>query len=288
MVLSALSQLMGVIRTRESKPVSSSLRPFVPLVDFLGEILGPNTEVVLQNVRDFSHSVVAIANGHLSGRTIGSPATDLVLRIWRNHEYDRRDYLTHYTGYTIQGHPMVSSTFFLRNAKGRVIGFLCINTDNSAFRQASQQLRQASAYLDALGLTGPAVKRLDKGTPPEESDTKSDQAKRNSTAIRQNVGTGADQSTHEVLSVNTDELVTHNIADFAAELGVPPARMSRQERLQLITRLEGSGVFLIKGSVDTVARTLGISSPSVYRYLHMIRNAASDPDQGTSARPTQL
>ena len=131
------------------------------------------------------------------------------------------------------------------------------------------------------------MKLLDPGTPPEESDTKSVQAKRNSSAIRPNAGTGADQSTHEVLSVNTDELVTHNIADFAAELGVPPARMSRQERLQLITRLEGSGVFLIKGAVDTVARALGVSSPSIYRYLHTIRNAASGPDQGTSARPAQ-
>ena len=109
-------------------------------------------------------------------------------------------------------------------------------------------------------------------TAPEESDAE----------------TGIDQSTREVLSVNTDEVVTHNIAEFAAELGIPPARMNRQERLQLITRLDGSGVFLVKGSVDTVARALGISSPSVYRYLHTIRNAATDPDQSTPPRPAQL
>ena len=255
-----------------SKPVSSSLQLFVPLVDFLGKILGPKTEVVLQNVKDFSHSVVAIANGNLSGRTIGSPATDLVLHIWRNHEYDQHNYLTHYAGYTIQGHPVVSSTLFVRNARGRVIGFLCINFDSSAFRQASKELRRASAYLDALGLADPAAVLNDDRAASEESDAE----------------TGTGQSTREVLSVNTDEVVTHNIAEFAAELGVPPARMNRQERLQLITRLDGSGVFLVKGSVDTVARALGISSPSVYRYLHTIRNAAADPDQSTPARPAQL
>ena len=255
-----------------SKPVSSSLQLFVPLVDFLGKILGPKTEVVLQNVRDFSHSVVAIANGNLSGRTIGSPATDLVLHIWRNHEYDQHNYLTHYAGYTIQGHPVVSSTLFVRNSRGRVIGFLCINFDSSAFRQASKELRRASAYLDALGLADPAAVLNDDRAASEESDAE----------------TGTGQSTREVLSVNTDEVVTHNIAEFAAELGVPPARMNRQERLQLITRLDGSGVFLVKGSVDTVARALGISSPSVYRYLHTIRNAAADPDQSTPARPAQL
>ena len=255
-----------------SKPVSSSLQLFVPLVDFLGKILGPKTEVVLQNVRDFSHSVVAIANGNLSGRTIGSPATDLVLHIWRNHEYDQHNYLTHYAGYTIQGHPVVSSTLFVRNSRGRVIGFLCINFDSSAFRQASKELRRASAYLDALGLADPAAVLNDDRAASEESDAE----------------TGTGQSTREVLSVNTDEVVTHNIAEFAAELGILPARMNRQERLQLITRLDGSGGFLVKGSVDTVARALGISSPSVYRYLHTIRNAAADPDQSTPARPAQL
>lgn len=255
-----------------SKPVSSSLQLFVPLVDFLGKILGPKTEVVLQNVRDFSHSVVAIANGNLSGRTIGSPATDLVLHIWRNHEYDQHNYLTHHAGYTIQGHPVVSSTLFVRNSRGRVIGFLCINFDSSAFRQASKELRRASAYLDALGLADPAAVLNDDRAASEESDAE----------------TGTGQSTRVVLSVNTDEVVTHNIAEFAAELGIPPARMNRQERLQLITRLDGSGVFLVKGSVDTVARALGISSPSVYRYLHTIRNAAADPDQSTPARPAQL
>ena len=257
---------------RASKPISSSLQLFVPLVDFLGKILGPKTEVVLQSVRDFSHSVVAIANGNLSGRTIGSPATDLVLHIWRNHEYDQHNYLTHYAGYTIQGHPVVSSTLFVRNSRGRVIGFLCINFDSSAFRQASKELRRASAYLDALGLADPAAVLNDDRAASEELDAE----------------TGTGQSTREVLSVNTDEVVTHNIAEFAAELGIPPARMNRQERLQLITRLDGSGVFLVKGSVDTVARALGISSPSVYRYLHTIRNAAADPDQSAPARPAQL
>ncbi|MCX8647024.1 transcriptional regulator [Bifidobacterium sp. B4107] len=271
----------------DSKPVSPALRPFIPLVDFLGEILGPNAEVVLQSVKDFSHSVVAIANGHLSGRTIGSPATDLVLRIWQNHKYEQRDYLTHYTGYTIQGHPMVSSTFFLRDARGRVIGFLCINFDNSAFRQASQQLRQASAYLDALGLTGPAAELKDRGTASEKSDAQVGRAQPTSGAVRLNDKTVGDQSTREVLSVNTNELVTHNIADFAAELEVPPARVNRQERLQLITRLEGSGVFLIKGAVDTVAQALEVSSASIYRYLHTIRNAGAGPDQSRSARQVQ-
>ena len=52
---------------KESKPVSSSLQPFAQLADFLCEILGPDTKMVLQNAKDVSHPMVAIASGHLSG-----------------------------------------------------------------------------------------------------------------------------------------------------------------------------------------------------------------------------
>ena len=87
-----------------------------------------------------------------------------------------------------------------------------------------------------------------------------------------------------MLSINTDEVVTHNIAEFAAQVGIPPARMNRQERLQLITRLEGSGDWLGRHGCPDSRDLL----TQVYRYLHTIRSTASGPDQNTSARSTQL
>lgn len=39
------------------------------LVPFLGEALGKDCEVVLHDFREPGHSVIAIANGNISGRT---------------------------------------------------------------------------------------------------------------------------------------------------------------------------------------------------------------------------
>ena len=50
-------------------------------VKFLGSVLGPDYEVVLQDLSNKNHSVIAIENGHISGRTIGSPLTSAVFQM---------------------------------------------------------------------------------------------------------------------------------------------------------------------------------------------------------------
>lgn len=51
------------------------------LVPFLGEALGKDCEVVLHDFREPGHSVIAIANGNISGRHVGAPATDFILKL---------------------------------------------------------------------------------------------------------------------------------------------------------------------------------------------------------------
>ncbi|MDR2784579.1 MAG: PAS domain-containing protein, partial [Treponema sp.] len=45
------------------------------IVEFLGEACGENCEIVLQDLREGKMEIVAIANGHISGRTVGAPPT---------------------------------------------------------------------------------------------------------------------------------------------------------------------------------------------------------------------
>ena len=54
-------------------------------------------------------------------------------------------------------------------------------------------------------------------------------------------------------------------------LGVSAERLTSDERLQIITALEESGIFLLKGSVKDVAVGLRCSQASVYRYLAQIK-----------------
>ncbi|HEX3026433.1 MAG TPA: PAS domain-containing protein [Clostridia bacterium] len=117
--------------------------PYVRLVEFLGKVLGRHTEVVLHDLTNLDQSIIAIANGHISGRKVGAPATDLALRIVSNEALKQKDYLCKYTGYAKNGYKLCSSTFFIRDGSERLIGMLCINTD-------SERLEQARDILDSM------------------------------------------------------------------------------------------------------------------------------------------
>ncbi|MCI8884947.1 MAG: hypothetical protein HFG87_03075, partial [Dorea sp.] len=47
---------------------SNSLQQYITVVEFLGKTLGPDYEVVLQDLNPEHQAIVAIANGHISGR----------------------------------------------------------------------------------------------------------------------------------------------------------------------------------------------------------------------------
>lgn len=72
------------------------LEPYVPLMDFLAAFLGKSTEIVLHDLMDWHCSVVAIRNGHISGREMGSPVTDLALQVLNEAKYKDVPYISGY------------------------------------------------------------------------------------------------------------------------------------------------------------------------------------------------
>lgn len=50
-----------------------TLKAFIPFVKGLAETFGSNCEVVLHDFSDLQHSIIAIENGHVTGRSLGSP-----------------------------------------------------------------------------------------------------------------------------------------------------------------------------------------------------------------------
>lgn len=55
-----------------------------------------------------------------------------------------------------------------------------------------------------------------------------------------------------------------------------PERMTPDERVELLLDLYDTGVFELKGAVSRAAFVLGMSEPSVYRYLAKIRRARGE------------
>jgi predicted transcriptional regulator YheO len=242
--LGAMTRASSATVVDRSRALRAEFEPYLPLMDFLAELLGPRTEVVLHDTSDLSRSIVALTNGHVSGRTVGGPATDLVLKVLQNHEHDDRDFLANYLAESRTGGTFRSSTFFIRDPGGDVVGMLCLNIDD-------EPLTRARDLLAAITATTGLVKGADRGGAGEVGDAPAPVAER--------------------LSTNVDELALDGVARIVAAQGVEPHRMTPDEKVAAVRELERAGVFLLKGAVAQVAEALHVSEPTVYRYVKQVR-----------------
>ena len=102
------------------------------VVDGIARTFGPRCEVVLhdlRSVRNLEHSIVKIANGHVTGRTVGGPISDRGLKDLRSRP--EWDLFINYASATKDGRPLKSSTMLIKNDKGKPIAAMCINFDVS-------------------------------------------------------------------------------------------------------------------------------------------------------------
>ena len=78
-------------------------RHYTLLVDFLGHILGPDYEVALHELSDNSNQIIAIANGELTGRHIGSPLSNTMLEYVAANLYETQDYVLGFESVSANG-----------------------------------------------------------------------------------------------------------------------------------------------------------------------------------------
>ncbi|CAD7288879.1 hypothetical protein LMG7974_01191 [Campylobacter majalis] len=119
---------------------------YVKLVEFLGDVLGYNYEIVLHDITDDGASIAAIANSHISGRTVNSPMTGFALEIMQSKKYLQTDFITNYKASTKLKKKLNGSTFFIKE-NGKLTGMLCINYDNSEFEKISNEILRLANVL---------------------------------------------------------------------------------------------------------------------------------------------
>lgn len=164
----------------------------------------------------------------ITGRSAGDPITDLAMEMLEQNQHTNASYVCNYNGCS-KGHKFVSSTYFIKN-EGRPIGLLCINKDLESV-QAAQAA--ATLLLERFNLT-PAPDTC----PSENLDT-------------------------PVVGI-----VRHRIADAIAQCGVSSARMSVDEKVRIVHRMNEEGLLSVKGAVVELAEQLSVSVPTVYRYIN--------------------
>ncbi len=108
------------------------LESYVPIAEGIVRIFGPTCEVVLHSLEDMGRSVIAIYNGEISGRTVGSPITSLGLEILKRSMLVDERIVGPYFSRGPKGNTVKSASILIRNPEGVTIGFLCINFNISS------------------------------------------------------------------------------------------------------------------------------------------------------------
>jgi predicted transcriptional regulator YheO len=103
------------------------IQSYIPLVKGIAATFGSRCEVVLHDFTDLQHSIVAIENGHVTGRSSGSPMTESSLKLVQNGKVDED--IINYTGKSADGRVLKSTTVFIKDEHQKVIGCFCINFD---------------------------------------------------------------------------------------------------------------------------------------------------------------
>ena len=121
---------------------------------------GSSCEVVVHDLsRHPDHSIVAIVNGHVSGRKVGDGASAVVLEQMETNDPEPKDHLCYLTK-TPDGKILKSSTVYIRNSKGKVSAILSINYDISKLLMVEDAVRDL--IEQSVALVGKPVALMNK------------------------------------------------------------------------------------------------------------------------------
>jgi predicted transcriptional regulator YheO len=207
------------------------LATLATLVEPLSRTLPDDCEVVLHDLRRLPNSIVAIA-GDVTGRSVGGPATDLLLRkaaagtIATTVGYETR---------RPDGRSLRSTTVVVRDPEGTAVAALCINADVMIWQ---------------------AVKAIAEAMLPRESHLEEE--------------TGQPQE--EKFARDIDELAQHLLAEAIEAAGAPVDLMHKKHKIAVVNDLKDRGFFMLKESVGMAAQALHVTRFTVYNYLNELDN----------------
>ena len=222
----------------------STIDFYTRLAHGLAAQFGSNCEIVIHDLEsnDVEHSIVAIENGYITGRKLGDGPSHIVLESLQNGEKHTEDKLAYLTK-TKDGKILKSSTIYIRNSKGKIVGILSINYDITILLAAQTHLQSFTATAASNS---------------EDED-----------------------SGPETVSMNVTDLLDELIEQAFRHIGKPAAVMTKDDKIDFIRILNDAGAFLITKSGQRVCQILCISKFTLYSYLNEIK--AEDESKETEA-----
>ena len=201
----------------------------------ISALFGEKCEVVLHDLKNTSYdkTIVAIENGHVTGRKVGDCGTNLGLEVLRGTDKSGNKF--NYSTQTPNGKILRSSTVYVRNRADEVIGALCVNFDITELMIAESAL---------ASITNNPLKQSAKSS-----------------------------EVHEVFVNDVEDLLDNLIQESLQHIGKPVVLMDKNDKLEALRYLDRKGAFLVKKAGDRIAKFYDMSKYTMYSYLDQGRTA---------------
>lgn len=144
------------------KSLDDAMPLFQQLLTLIEKHFGNKCEVVLHDLtKDYNHSIVDIRNGNITNRTVDGCGSNLGLEVLRGTvvDGDRFNYITT----TQDGKILRSSSIYLKDDNGNVMGSICINmdiTETLQFEGYLHQFNQFESFTNEEEIFAPDVSNL--------------------------------------------------------------------------------------------------------------------------------
>lgn len=234
------------------------------LLTMLENQFGTKSEFILHDLtKDYNHTIVDIRNGYITNRKVGDCGSNLGLEVLRGtvQDGDRYNYIVN----TRDGKLLRSSTMFIHDEEGKVIGSLCINTDITETVHFEEYLRQYNQYnIPPASEFRPL---------PVHTGANAAPAPNNQPA----------PVVPEIFANDVSQILDYLIAEAGNLVGKPVSQMSREDKIKFVRYLDQKGAFLITKASERVYEHLNISRYTLYNYLDLVRKETS----GTNPPPAE-
>ncbi len=209
----------------------SNIKDLINVADGIQKMLGENCEVVIHDLSTLECSLAYVA-GNVTNRTTGAPITNIVLKNIRLDGENSSD-LIGYKTITKDGKVLKSSTLYIRDEEGKIIGCFCINLDITESINFKKYLEQITVF----------------GTESEPEGNH-----------------------NEFFASDVTEILNTLIEQVVTSTETPMGSLRKDHKMRIVGELDQRGVFLIKGATDKVAAFLGVSRYTIYNYLEQERS----------------
>ena len=213
--------------------MAENLDRYIPVTEFIAEMMGPDTEVILYSVTD--RSVYYVINPMDEEMVVGSGLRSLERRFLENRLYDHESFVVNYRALSKHRNKLKSATLFLRGDNRQLIAMLTVN-----------------ANVDRLLELRDMLNEMVSGHRPYDNQH----------------GT----SFYNSFEVSVEGIVSTTIRKELDKYKVPPDRLSQQEKIEIVRCLDQQGIFLVKGAIVEVAKSLQTTETTIYRYLNKLSN----------------